>query len=323
MFRAIISAGLAVLGSCAVFAQTAGQPSFEVASIKPAGPMPLGRMMVRMGGGPGTPDPGQITYTNVSIKNVMMNAYNVKGYQISGPDWLESQRFDIMAKVPQGTTQEQFRLMLQNLLAERFKLTLHHQSKDLPMYALVVGKGGHKMKESEDPAPGSVPNAGGPNGAPPPPDGAFGRGAGGGPVMGKDGFPRLPPGGRGAIMMMGMNGKMRMQMNGQTMSGLVDMLANQLGRPVVDMTELKARYDIILEFAPDEGQMPMMRGVMPPPGAVEGGGGPGGGAASPDGQSGPTIFSAVQEQLGLKLEARKGPVDLLVIDNLEKVPTEN
>ena len=103
-----------------------------------------------MRGGPGSPDPGQITYSNVSLKNGSDDAYEVKGYQITGPKWLDSERFDIVAKIPKGATKEQFQMMLQNLLAERFKLTLHRETKELPIYALVVGKGGPKMKETVD-----------------------------------------------------------------------------------------------------------------------------------------------------------------------------
>jgi len=319
----MMGAGLVVLSSCAAFAQSTGTlPSFEVASVKPAAPLTDGRIRVMMRGGPGTPDPGQITYTNVTIKSLMTNAYHVKEYQISGPDWLESQRYDITAKVPPGATKEQFQLMLQSLLAERFKLTLHHQSKELPMYALVVAKGGPKLKESVDDP--NAPTAGGPNAGGP-------EGGRGSPLanaavratVGKDGFPQLPPGGRGAIMMMGMGGRMRMAANGQSTGQLAELLSNQLSRPVLDMTGLQAKYDYTLEFAPDEGSMGMMKGMpmpMPPPGEGGGGAGP---AATPDGGSGPTIFAALQEQLGLKLEARKGPVDMLVIDTLEKVPTEN
>ena len=309
MQRTIMRAGLALLTACAAFPQT-----FEVASIKPAAPMTAGRIMVRMAGGPGTPDPGQITYTNVTLKNVMTTAYNVKGYQISGPAWFESERFDITAKIAPNTSKEQFQVMLQNLLAERFKLTLHHQTKDLPMYALTVAKGGPKMKESEDDPNAAAP--GGPN---------AGGGAGGGafvrPTIGKDGMPELPKGaaGRGMIMM-GMNGRTRMAANGQTTSQLAETLSNQLARPVTDMTGLTKKYDYTLDFAPDEGQISMMKGMaMPPPG--EGGGA--GPAPSADGNNGPSLFSAVQDQLGLKLEARKGQVDMLIIDTLEKVPTEN
>ena len=168
MLRAIMGAGLVVFTSCAAFAQTAeNSPTFEVASVKPAAPITGNTIRVMMRGGPGSPDPGQITYTNVTVKNVLMNAYGVKGFQISGPGWLDSERYDIVAKVPRGATKAEFMVMLQNLLAERFKLTLHREKKDLPMYALVVGKNGPKLKESvDDPAPkeGDAPKAGGPGG---------------------------------------------------------------------------------------------------------------------------------------------------------------
>ena len=336
----ILGAGLIIFTSCAAFGQAAEEvPTFEVASVKPAEPQTGMGMRVMMRGGPGTPDPGQLTYTNVSLKNVLMNAYGVKGYQINGPKWLDSERFDIAAKIPKDATKEQFKLMLQNLLAERFKLALHHETKELPMYALVVGKGGAKLKEAvEDGAaasgvPPQGPGAGTggtsvqlpPPSSPPPPPGA---GYGAAPVMGRmrmgaDGMPQLPPGaGRnGMIAMMMMNGRMRMVANGQPVSVLIDPLTNQLGRPVVDATGLQGKYDISLDFVSEGMNGPM--GMMPSPPPPDGG--PGGGApmaGAPDG-GGPTVFTALQEQLGLKLEQRKGPVDLLVIDRMEKVPTEN
>ena len=320
MRAAILGAGLIIFTSCAAFGQAAAEsPTFEVASVKPAEPQAMGMMRVRMGGGPGTPDPGQLTYSNASLKDVLINAYAVKGYQINGPKWLDSERFDIMAKIPKGATKEQFQLMLQNLLAERFKLTLHHETKELPMYALVVGRGGPKLKESVDDDPAAPPPP-----PPPPPPGSDGAG----PVMGRmrvgaDGTPQLPPGvGKNGMMMMIMNGRMRLVANHRPITALLEMLSNQLGRPVVDATELKANYDFTLDFAPDGMNGPM--GMMPPP-PPQHDGGPGGGApmASAPDAGGPTIFTALQEQLGLKLEQRKGPVDLLVIDRMEKVPTEN
>jgi uncharacterized protein (TIGR03435 family) len=274
-----------------------------------------------------------LTYTNVSLKNILMNAYGVKGYQINGPKWLDSERFDIAAKIPKDTTKEQFKLMLQNLLAERFKLTLHHETKELPMYALVVGKGGAKLKESVEDgtaAPGGAAQGGGAGEPPPPPPPARPLGDAAGPaVMGRmrvgaDGMPQLPPGvGRNGLMMMIMNGRMRMVGNHQSMTALTEMLGNQLGLPVEDASGLKANYDFTLDFSPDglNGAMGPM-GMMPPPPPPDGG--PGGApmAGAPE-VGGPTIFAALQEQLGLKLEQKKGPVDLLVIDRLEKVPTEN
>jgi uncharacterized protein (TIGR03435 family) len=320
MLRAIMSAGLMVFTSCAAFGQTAeNSPTFEVASVKPAAPIAGNRIMVMMRGGPGSPDPGQITYTNVTVKNVLMTAYGVKGFQITGPGWLDSERYDIVAKLPRGATKAEFMVMLQNLLAERFKLTLHREKKDLPMYALVVGKNGPKLKESvDDPAPkeGDAPKAGGPADGPV----VMGR-----LPMGKDGFPVLPPGaaGRGSTAIMMMNGNARMTASKQPMAGLAEMLSGQLDLPVVDMTGLTAKYDFTLYFAP-EALVGMRLGAPPAPGPPPGEGGGGvPDASAPDAQSNPSLFTALQEQLGLKLEQRKGPVDLLVIDHLEKAPIEN
>jgi len=187
MLKAIIRIGLALLPAGAALAQTAADPTtFEVASVKPAAPQTPGRMMVGMRGGPGTPDPGQVTLTNVTQKMLLARAYGVQDYQISGPGWLESERYDIVAKVPEGATKEQFQAMLQNLLAERFKLTLHHETKELPQYALVVAKNGPKLKESAPPpaAEGTAAKDGaGPDGGPPP-----GPGPGFGPPPGEGGI---------------------------------------------------------------------------------------------------------------------------------------
>jgi uncharacterized protein (TIGR03435 family) len=140
-------------------------------------------------------------------------------------------------------------------------------------------------------------------------------------TVGKDGFPVLP--GRGATSIMLMNGNARMTASKQSMATLAEMLSSQLDLPVVDMTGLAGNYDFTLYFSPEGlAGMRLPAGLPPPPPAAEGG--PGMPMASaPDAQPGPNLFAAVQEQLGLKLEQRKGPVDLLVIDHLEKAPIEN
>ena len=319
MLRAIMGAGLVVFTSCAALAQTAeNSPSFEVASVKPAAPITGNMIRVGMRGGPGSPDPGQITYSNVTVKNVLMNAYGVKGFQITGPGWLDSERYDIVAKVPRGATKAEFMAMLQNLLAERFKLTLHREKKDLPMYALVVGKNGPKMKESVEDA---APKGGGPADGP---AAVMGK-----PTVDRDGFPVLPPAaaGRTAVSLALMNGNVRMTASKQPMSGLAEDLSRQLDLPVVDMTGLTGKYEYTLSYAPEGGigfRPPPGIGLPPPAAPPAGEGGPGMPmAGAPDGGSSPNLFTALQEQLGLKLEQRKGPVDLLVIDHLEKVPVEN
>jgi len=316
---------LSLSSSNTAFAQTAEPlPSFEVASIKPAAPMQPGRMMIGTRGGPGTSDPGQMTFTNNSLRDLIQNAYDVKSYQITGPSWIETERFDILAKVPKNTPKEQAKLMLQSLLADRFKLVLHHSSKELPMYALVVAKNGPKLKEAA-PEPAPTPGEDAPGGP--------GISPGSGRItVGKDGVPQFPHGApRGAMMMTmgGMNGTMHMGAKAQTMARFAETLNMQVDRPIVDMTGLTGKYDIALEFAPDFGRMQTKMAAMGGGGMMvqgSGGEGPGGGpAASPDGPGagGPTIFSALQEQLGLKLEPKKGPVDILVIDSANKVPTEN
>jgi uncharacterized protein (TIGR03435 family) len=312
MLRTIMSAGLVAVTSCAAFAQTAeNSPTFEVASVKPAAPIIGNRIMVMMRGGPGSNDPGQITYSNVTLYNVLMNAYGVKSFQISGPGWLDSERYDIVAKVRRGATKAECKVMMQNLLAERFKLTLHRDKKDLPMYALVVGKNGPKLKESvEDPVAAAAMRQ---------------------PTMGKDGFPVLPPGLAGlsakSLKMMNGGSGASMTASHQSMAEFAEMLSSRLDLPVVDMTGLTGKYDYTLSFSAEGlGRMRLLGGMaLPPPAAPPSGeGGPGMAMASaPDGQSSPDLLTALQEQLGLKLEQKKGPVDLLVIDHVEKMPTEN
>jgi uncharacterized protein (TIGR03435 family) len=321
-----ICAALLAIASCAAFAQTtAATPSFEVATVKPAAPPatsmgPGGgmRIAIRMGarGGPGTADPGQMMYSGMSMKSLLVNAYGVKTYQVSGPNWMDTERFDIVAKVPPGASKDDVKLMLQNLLAERFKLTLHREKKDLPMYALVVGKNGPKMKESPPDDPDAKDAS-----VPLDPAAAANRQKAIENAMravdrGGD-MPPLPPGaGRGMSMMM-MNGRARMSAPKQTMAQFAEWLVSQLDRPVVDETGLTKKYDLALDYAPESvgGRGPMGMPLPPPLG--------GDGGMPPEADAAPSLFTALQDQLGLKLEQKKGPVDLLVVDHLEKTPTEN
>src|SRR5580658_2019605 len=128
---------------------TDARPTFDAASVKPAAP-PDGRGGRRVGmtGGPGTDTPGRINFENIGLGAVIGKAYDVKYYQIAGPGWFESERFNIIATVPPGATQEQFRLMLQNLLADRFKLALHKETREMQIYSLGVAKNGPKLKQA-------------------------------------------------------------------------------------------------------------------------------------------------------------------------------
>ncbi len=311
MMRALAGAVLMVLTSTAGFGQAGAPPAFDVASVKPAPPPTDGRIMRRLGG-----DPGMVNYSNVTLKMMIARAYDVKDYQVSGPDWLESEGYDVVAKVPPGTPKEQIPQMLQTLLAERFKLALHRETKTLPMYALVVGKNGSKLKEAEPEAPG---------------DGAGGPAAptgGSGPAyaaVGGRGKTLSGPGGPTGNINMNFGPKGRQMSGKMTMAQLANALGNLTGKPVTDLTEMKGVYEVELNWMPDDreqggmglGKMAAM-GAPPPAGA---------GDASPHANeasdSGPSIFAALQEKLGLKLDPRKGPVEILVIDRAEKVPTEN
>jgi uncharacterized protein (TIGR03435 family) len=318
MLIATLRIGLAVFTCCLVYGQTADKSlTFDAASVKPATPpTPDGRGMIMIAGpsgGPGTKDPGRIHYPYMSLKNILMNAYDVKNFQIVGPGWLDTERFDITATMPPDTTKEQFRAMLQNLLAERFKMTVHRETKELPMYSLVVAKGGPKMKEAADVLP---PKDDG-DAAPPPPPLPMQ------PKIGPDGFPILPQlAGRGGLFMIMMNGRARFIAQQQTMQDLAGRLTNQLSRTVTDATALKAKYDFTLTFSPEGMNGPM--GPLPPPPPVPGGGEESRKAAAlPEAEPLLDIFGAIQAQLGLRLEPKKGPVELIVIDHVEKTPTEN
>lgn len=168
----------------AVFGQTPESPTFEVASVKPAAPPEAnGRRMIFMRGGPGTPDPERVTFTGMPMMNLLTTAYDVKNFQITGPAWLDSERFDISAKIAPGATKEQFHLMLQNLLMERFHLVLHRESKQLPGYELVIAKSGLKLKESTE-----VIDTSAPPGPPPGPPGPPKRDANGNPILERPGL---------------------------------------------------------------------------------------------------------------------------------------
>jgi uncharacterized protein (TIGR03435 family) len=142
MIRVILGVSLFALTPVANCAE--GPMAFEVASVKPAAPQTPGRFQISMGG-----DPGRVNYTFVSVKNLIERAYSIKSYQVTGPDWLDSERFDVVAKLPDGAKQEDVPKMLQTLLAERFKLTVHREQKTLPIYALIVGKGGSKLQKTD------------------------------------------------------------------------------------------------------------------------------------------------------------------------------
>ena len=288
-------------------------PAFEVASVKPAAPLGRGQLLSGQTHIGMTIDAARVDIGSMSLADLIRVAYRVKPYQVSGPDWMASGRFDVLAKLPEGASREQVPEMLQALLAERFKLTVHRESKEQAVYALVVGKNGPKLKESP-------PDADAPA-APAAPDNVnpqvrvTGRG--------ENTSVSITGGGIGtAHMSMGSNGTMRLEAPKMTMAALADSLSRFFDRPVVDLTELKGSYQVALDLSMgDLLNAARSAGFMAPGmgGGRDGARPPADAASDPAGTS---IFAAVQ-QLGLKLEPRKAPIDLVVVDRLEKNPTEN
>ena len=283
-------AGLCVFACGLAFGQPTQSLTFEVASVKPSAPVPPsgGVYFGPARGGPGTPDPGQITWSYARLIDLLMTAYDVKAYQISGPPWMATERYNVIAKVPEGSTKEQVNVMWQNLLTERFGVVLHHESKDFQVDELVVAKGGHKLKESTEDDPGAE----------------------GPPKLDKKGDLSGP--GLVTMITMGPNGPSAHTVaKAQPLSKLTTMLGNQMNRPVLDKTGLTGKYDFNIEFTPNL-----------PPGQL----GPGPtGAAQVDNTSepGPNLADAVQRQLGLRLVASKAKLEVVVIDKAEQVPTAN
>jgi uncharacterized protein (TIGR03435 family) len=257
-------------------------------------------------------DAARVDIGMLSLSDLIRIAYKVKSYQIQGPDWMGGERFNISAKLPEGAKEDQVPEMLQALLAERFKLTIHRQSKEQNVYALVVAKGGPKLKEAEPEPAKSTPE--------PPGNGAVRMT---GDIQGKGMVVSGGPNGNQTKMTMN-NGLMHMENSRMPIAGLVEMLARFVDKPVVDMTELKGSYQIGIDLSMDDlrniARASGMAGMMP------GGAAPGGGDASRPAEAAAdpssSVFTSVQ-QLGLKLEPRKSSVDLIIVDHLEKSPTEN
>ena len=292
--------------SLGLFPAMALAQTFDVASIHPVElPGPNGgasRTVARFGpkGGPGTDDPGLYTCSLCNFSTMLTEAYDLKRYQVIMPDWMTTTRFDISAKVPAGTTREQFRIMMQNLLAERFKLTAHRDKKEMDVYALVIMKGGHKLKES----------AGPPKEEPPPDPGVK-------LALDKDGFPvNYRPLPKGAISVSA-EGKARIRGFNETMQDLTERLSGTVPKPVIDATGLTGRYDYSLTFS--MGNIMATRAGAPAPESNAPNTPLGVGAAEPV----IPVEGEIQTQLGLKLESRKAPVEVLVVDHAEKTPTEN
>lgn len=255
--RAIFGSTVLALLCAGVFGQQASESglAFEVASIKPhldGAPGSTGRTGIQE-------DPGQIRIENLSLRVLIAISFGVKGReQLVGPGWLNGVTFDIVAKPPAGYKHEQLQYLVRNLLVDRFKLSVHTETRQVSAFALVVAKGGPKLQESA------------------------------GPRTYLTGRPGL------------IEGKQR------SIAELVGIITNLLGQPVVDQTGLGALYDLKLAWTPDSTPQPPT-GDEP---AV---------AAEPE----LALSTALQQQLGLKLESRKIPASVVVVDHVERAPAEN
>jgi len=311
------------------------KPSFEVATIRPAQPMDQAKMLAALQGGQKLPigatiDSGRAEYLYLDLRSLLTYAYGVKPYQITGPDWMSTTRFDIVAKMPEGSTKEDAPKMLQSLLEERFKLTTHRTSAEHPVLALVVGKGGPKLKASAE-KPVAIDES-----APLKP-GEMKMDGPDGPVRAKV---DLATG--SSVVDMGLKGKMSYRVNPATqsmhidfsmttMSGFAEMMTQLMtqlgggvpGRQVVDMTGIQGNYDASIEISLAEIIALARAAGADIPGAPAGAGGAGNGpAVASDPGAGSSVTDAVQS-MGLKLESRKAVVDQFVVDHVEKTPTEN
>jgi uncharacterized protein (TIGR03435 family) len=241
-----------LLFACAGWAQPAGTlPAFDVAAVKVnSAVMPNDMHEIDKI----DTSPTSLTMTRIRLKSAIKWAWSISGYQVSGPGWLDTERYDIFAKTAGPVPVSQLRLMLQRLIVERFKVASHRETKVMPAYELVIAKSGSKLKEADS-----------------------------------DGDASFEPG-RG----MAMNAK-RM-----TLAQFVDMASGPLQAPVIDKTGLQGRYDFALNLAPyatgDRMGMEDVPGIL---------------------------AQAIQEQLGLKLETRKDPLEVLVLEHIERIPADN
>lgn len=239
----------------AASAQTA-QLAFEVATVKPNHSGSRGSVALGVRNSQSKAGNSSLKGENNSLKTLLSAAYSVPEFQIQGPDWLESERFDIAAKPPDGATPDQIMPMLRTLLEDRFHLKTHRETVEMNIYALVVGKGGSKLPEF------------------------------------RAGEPMRPPTFLPGASMITSNGPLEQ---------FAAQLAPRVGRPVVNKTGLSGSFHVVLSYFPA------------------------GAAAAMDlpDDTGADLFTAIQEQLGLKLEPQKGPVEILKVDHAKKVPDGN
>jgi uncharacterized protein (TIGR03435 family) len=283
-----------VVGAAVLFGQNPARPSFEVASIRPASGAPQPGVAVGV-----HTDGAQFRSTYLTLKDYIGMAYRLKLYQISGPDWVGTDRFDIAATLPEGTLPSQTPAMMQTLLEERFQLKTHREQKEFPVYALEIAKGGLKIPEAP-------PLAESEKADPRAPQAFTGSGTNQGISINL---------GQGSSFSFSNN---KLEAKRLTMASLAGTLERFLDRPVVDMTDLKGSYDFSIDVTAEDYRAMLIRsavvaGVVLPPEVLR----------VLDSSSTPGSLFDGLGKLGLRLDARKAPLDLLVIDSALKTPTEN
>ncbi len=297
-----LAAIVALLTPCLGLAQAGdSKVAFEAASVKPAGPAAGNEVSGAMRGGPGTSDPGRITVRRGTLSELLARAYDVQRDQISGPAWIEDREtyvYRVDATLPPNTSKEQFLLMFQKLLAERFRVRLHRETNTRPGYELTVANGGPKLKEW---TPGT-------------------SAATGKPVVDEKGFLKLGPGATVGFVMPKGGGVAPLRMSyRETMAEFCRSLGPDINMAnstpiggvqprIIDKTGLTGTYEFTLEFAGSFRPLDGEPGVSP--------------ASDPAGA--PDIFTALEKQLSLKLTKLKDvTVDTLIVDSADKVPAEN
>ena len=284
---------LATLSAGCLLAQAPSDLQFEVASIRPSQPSSNDNVTIGL-----HLDGAQVRIVALPMRDYIAMAYRVKLYQVTGPDWITSDKFDLSAKLPAGSNSDQIRDMLQSLLAERFGMKLHREKKDLPVYALTLGKSPLKIQESAPDVSGEPAPAKGDLNA------AVSGGANGVSVNLGNGSYYTFANGKFTVK------KVTMDMLGRQLERYVD-------RPIVDLTGLKGNYDLTVTVTPEDAQTMLIRaavnaGVSLPAQVVQ----------LADHGSIASLLDGF-EQLGLKMDSRKAPLDVLVVDQASKTPTGN
>jgi uncharacterized protein (TIGR03435 family) len=252
-FASALGAALVAVIVARVWGQENKEPKFEVASVRlhTAASPSTGRSGIEE-------TPGLVRIEDLALKSVIGIAYGVKNFQIEGPGWLDTVHVDVTAKPPTGYQHAQLQVLLRGLLIDRFKLVVHYESKEVPAFALVVAKGGSKLREATKP---------------------------------RDFFTARPGLIQGARV---------------STTQLAGALARLLGYPVADETGLTAMYEVKVEWTPDQSSPAANADTQ---------------IAAPE--PGLPLFTALNDQLGLRLQARKISADLVVVDHMERAPTEN